>query len=179
MELYKKDNQISNSSLASFMPEGKTDFTLFSESGCLTDEGLQAIINDKLNEMQSLEASEHLAFCDKCLLRYTNALDTLPEDKLQTPETDIVKGVMQRIKERATRIFFNRYVTVVAAACFAIIMTATGIFGNLTNVGLDRHKQIENKIASNEKYSNFTSNTNEFVQELFGLTFIRDIGKGK
>ena len=36
-------------------------------SGCLTDEGLQALADGQLDELSRLEAAEHLAFCDACL----------------------------------------------------------------------------------------------------------------
>ena len=38
-------------------------------SGCLTNEGLQALADGQLDELSRLEAAEHLAFCDACLDR--------------------------------------------------------------------------------------------------------------
>ena len=43
-------------------------------TGCLTDEGLQALTAGGLDELARLEAAEHLAFCDRCLDRYTALL---------------------------------------------------------------------------------------------------------
>ena len=37
---------------------------LFLESGHLSGEGLDALIAGTLDELQSLEAAEHLSFCD-------------------------------------------------------------------------------------------------------------------
>ena len=47
---------------------------LFLQTGHLSDEGLQALIDGTLDEMQRLEAAEHLSFCDECLTRYTALL---------------------------------------------------------------------------------------------------------
>ena len=44
---------------------------LFNKEGHLTDEGLRAVVDGTLDEMGRLEASEHLSFCDSCLVRYT------------------------------------------------------------------------------------------------------------
>ena len=44
---------------------------LFDAEGHLTDEGLYALRDGTLDELGSLEAAEHLTFCDYCLLRYT------------------------------------------------------------------------------------------------------------
>ena len=47
---------------------------LFNKEGHLTDEGLRAVVDGTLDEMGRLEASEHLSFCDSCLVRYTELL---------------------------------------------------------------------------------------------------------
>ena len=47
---------------------------LFLENGHLSKEGLDALVAGTLDEMQSLEAAEHLSFCDACLLEYTQRL---------------------------------------------------------------------------------------------------------
>ena len=48
---------------------------LFNQDGCLTDYALSALIHDKpLDELERLELSEHLSFCDACIERYTAML---------------------------------------------------------------------------------------------------------
>ena len=47
---------------------------LFDKNGCLTDEGLQALQAGGLDELGRLETAEHLAYCDKCMDRYTALL---------------------------------------------------------------------------------------------------------
>ena len=57
---------------------------LFDKNGCLTDEGLQALQAGGLDELGRLETAEHLAYCDKCMDRYTALLKA---DALETPRT--------------------------------------------------------------------------------------------
>ena len=45
---------------------------LFDPSGHLTDRALLALVrNEELDELARLELAEHLAYCDRCLQRYT------------------------------------------------------------------------------------------------------------
>lgn len=102
---------------------------LFQTDGHLTDAGLRAIIDGGPDELQSLdtlarlEASEHLAFCDDCLLRYTALLE---DDTLLAPEAPMKEPVMRRIRQRGRRILFSRYATVAAAAVLAVAMWMVG-----------------------------------------------------
>ena len=61
-------------------------------SGCLTDEGLQALADGQLDELSRLEAAEHLAFCDACLDRYTALL---AGPMIVQPPQDLQKPVWQ------------------------------------------------------------------------------------
>ena len=99
---------------------------LFLQTGHLSDEGLQALIDGTMDEMQRLEAAEHLSFCDECLARYTALLTG---DVLEEPEQDVTLPVMRRLRRRAVKIAWNRY----AAAAAAVVITAglwySGVFG--------------------------------------------------
>lgn len=99
---------------------------LFLQTGHLSDEGLQALIDGTLDEMQRLEAAEHLSFCDECLTRYTALLTG---DVLEEPEQDVTLPVMRRLRRRAVKNVWNRY----AAASAAVVITAglwySGVFG--------------------------------------------------
>ena len=55
---------------------------LFDAKGCLSEEGLQALVGGQLDETQRLEAAEHLAYCDRCMDRYTALLT---DDVLEQP----------------------------------------------------------------------------------------------
>lgn len=98
---------------------------LFLQSGHLSDEGLQALVDGTLDEMQRLEAAEHLSFCDECLARYTGLLTG---DVLEQPEQDVTLPVMRRLRRRAAKSVWNRY----AAAAAAVVITAglwySGVF---------------------------------------------------
>ena len=74
---------------------------LFNKEGHLTDEGLRAVVDGTLDEMGRLEASEHLSFCDSCLVRYT---ELLADDTLLVPETPLTPTVLARVRRRAVRI---------------------------------------------------------------------------
>ena len=95
---------------------------LFNKEGHLTDEGLRAVVDGTLDEMGRLEASEHLSFCDSCLVRY---------DTLLVPETPLTPTVLARVRRRAVRVFFNRYTRVAAVAAFAVVLWGTGVFNSL------------------------------------------------
>ena len=60
---------------------------LFDQNGCLTEEGLHAVIGGQLDELGRLEAAEHLSYCDKCMDRYTALLtaDVLEEPPSTCP----------------------------------------------------------------------------------------------
>ena len=66
----------------------------FRKDGCLSDEGLHALIAGQLDELGRLEAAEHLAYCDKCTDRYTALLTA---DALSDPPRGVRRTVMGTI----------------------------------------------------------------------------------
>ena len=107
--------------------------TLFHENGHVTEEGLKALTNGELNELHSLEASEHLGFCSACLEQYLALLETAP---LMEPQTPLRENVMRRIGKKAKRVLFSRYATVAVAASLVLAMWGSGFMGTL--LGSDR-----------------------------------------
>lgn len=97
-------------------------------SGCLTDEGLQALADGQLDELSRLEAAEHLAFCDACLDRYTALL---AGPMIVQPPQDLQKPVWQRIRSQMFRVLTNRYATVAAAVAIAFCLWGSGLFQGL------------------------------------------------
>ena len=97
-------------------------------SGCLTDEGLQALANGQLDELSRLEAAEHLAFCDACLDRYTALL---AGPVIVQPPQDLQKPVWQRIRSQMFRVLTNRYATAAAAVAIAFCLWGSGLFQGL------------------------------------------------
>ena len=98
---------------------------LFLKDGHLSEEGLQGIIEGSLDEMQSLEAAEHLSFCDKCLVRYTNLLEGV---ELLEPLVPMKEPVLQRLKRKSKNIIFGKYIKIGAAACLAVTLWSMGTF---------------------------------------------------
>lgn len=98
---------------------------LFDSEGHLTDGGLQAMCGGRLDELGSLDAAEHLTFCDRCLMRYTAMLESGP---LLAPAHDPAPKVQRELQMRSFRIFTNRYITVAAAVVLAFALWNVGVF---------------------------------------------------
>ena len=99
---------------------------LFDPNGHLTDDAFGALLRDEpLDEMERLEISEHLSFCDRCVERYAALLDG---SELLSPPEPVAPPVFRRIRERARKLFVNKYATAAAAACFAIMFWNIGLF---------------------------------------------------
>lgn len=95
----------------------------FDQNGCLTKEGLQAIVDGQLDELGRLEAAEHLAYCDKCMDRYTALLTA---DVLQDPPHSAHKAVMGTIWVRLMQNTWGRAAVAGVAAVLALTMWRTG-----------------------------------------------------
>ncbi|MGN0983372.1 MAG: hypothetical protein ACI4OI_00905 [Gemmiger sp.] len=100
---------------------------LFDEDGHLTGAGLDALMQSALDEWGSLEAAEHLTFCDRCLLRYTALVESMPEG-LQAPMRDLIPQVQSLMRLRSFRIMTNRYVSTAAAVVLAFSLWRFGAF---------------------------------------------------
>lgn len=104
-------------STSSDIRAGSSQPELFTADGHLTDLAFKLLIDEQLDSLQSLEVSEHLSFCDRCLERYTEILcsdapvdlDTgqeLPEVvHLMEPPASLHDSVMQTIQNK-TRVFY-------------------------------------------------------------------------
>ena len=99
---------------------------LFSKDGCLTDEGLQALIHEELDEMSRLEAAEHLDFCDKCVERYS---EMLTADLEIAPPEELSPAILQRIRRKVRMLFVNRFTQVSVAAVLALVLWG-GLYHN-------------------------------------------------
>lgn len=121
---------------------------LFREDGHLTDEGLQAVVDGDLSELSRLETSEHLSFCDECLVRYLALLEETP---LLVPETPVRTGVMQRLKRRARTILFSRYATVAAAVCLVVAMWGSGFFQSISSRAEERNTRPDTGVTTSQE----------------------------
>ena len=107
---------------------------LFDQNGCLTEEGLHAVIGGQLDELGRLEAAEHLAYCDKCTDRYTALLTA---DALADPPRDVRRTVMSTIWVRLMQSTYGRAAVAGVAAVLALTMWRTGALTFVTDHGSD------------------------------------------
>ena len=93
---------------------------LFTNSGHLAEEALQALVLDQdLTELERLEIAEHLAYCDRCLQRYTVLLTDVPP---RSPEVSCQPALWRRIRQRTIHVFTSRYAAAAAAVALALTM---------------------------------------------------------
>lgn len=94
--------------------------TVFRGDGHLSGEALTALARneDLFDDLERLEAAEHLAFCDDCLQRYMALLEA--EAALLVPEHSCQKTLWARIRSRALRSVVSRYATAAAAVTLAL-----------------------------------------------------------
>ena len=105
---------------------------LFDKNGCLTDEGLQALQAGGLDELGRLETAEHLAYCDKCMDRYTALLTA---DALETPPHSAHKAVMAAVWVRLMQNTWGRAAVAGVAAVLAFTMWRSGTVEQLQTLG--------------------------------------------
>ena len=139
---------------------------LFRHDGHLTDEALAALVTGMpLDETARLEMAEHLAYCDLCLQRYTDALADAP---LLVPEHSCRESLWRRVRVRTVRIFTNRY----AAAAAGIVLALTLVWGSgyegfrLPELPEDRPTVSDGLRKWNESLDSAMSGINEFFDGL-------------
>lgn len=131
---------------------------LFDENGHLTKYAFWLLSKGEPDELQRLEIAEHLSYCDECVENYTQ---TLTEDVLISPEESLLYCVMAKIKNRARKLFMNRYATAAVAACFAMVLWTSGTF-SINHVKQRENTLYDMKIKTNE----FSYKTEQFTQNL-------------
>ena len=98
---------------------------LFHKNGCLTDEGLQALVNGELDELGRLEAAEHLSYCNRCLDRYTALLTG---DVIEQPAHSVAVPVIRSIWVRLMQNTWGRAAVAGVAAALALTFWSAGVF---------------------------------------------------
>ena len=136
---------------------------LFDDRGHLTGAGLNAMESGSLDELGSLEAAEHLSFCDACLNRYTNWLEAMPQ-ALLSPARDIAPQVQNLLRMRSIRVFTNKYVSIAAAVILAFALWNFGAF----NISTGAAQRGVDRLAEGPRFS-----ISQSIQQ-----FIGGIGKG-
>ena len=114
--------------------------TVFRDDGHLRVEALAALAGntDQLDELERLEAAEHLAFCDDCLQRYTELLED--EAVLLVPERSCQKTLWSRIRSRALSGFVSRSATAAAAVALALTVLWGGRGADFTCSALPENR---------------------------------------
>lgn len=107
---------------------------LFRDDGCLTDEGLRALVGSRLDELGRLEAAEHLSYCDHCMDRYTALLT---EDVLETPPRSMKGTIMTTIWVRMMQNTYGRIAVAGVAAVLALTMWRSGMIRNILDLGAE------------------------------------------
>lgn len=98
---------------------------LFNNEGHLTRQGLQAMLGGQLDELQSLEAAEHLAFCSFCMQQY---LELLTPKELVSPPHDLELPVARGVRQKQRHALSRRYATAAAAAAISLTLWGVGAF---------------------------------------------------
>ena len=112
-------------------------YDLFDKDGHLTDYALNKLISEDLNEVERLEVSEHLSFCDKCVDRYCSLLTDENELSITEDRTDMI---MTEIRRKKLRDSIRRYATAAAAVIIGCIFWYSGAIDILS-------KNIQNKMT--------------------------------
>lgn len=99
--------------------------SIFNQYGHITSEGFSLLTTEKADELQRLELSEHLSFCDKCLEQYLNEMEKIP--LLQT-EQSIAQRVIKRVKSKTAFFTQKQFGRAVVAASIAMVLWSTGAF---------------------------------------------------
>ena len=105
---------------------------LFDQNGCLTEEGLHAVIGGQLDELGRLEAAEHLSYCDKCMDRYTALLTA---DVLEEPPRSARGAVMGTIWVRLMQNTWGRAAVAAVAAVLTLTMWRSGTLKQILSTG--------------------------------------------
>lgn len=142
---------------------------LFDAKGCLTDEGLEALIGGRLDELSRLEAAEHLSFCDRCLDRYTALLT--PE-VLETPTHSVAMPVIRAVWVRVMQTTWGRGAVAGIAAVLALTFWSSGVFQTPENLRVHREQQTavvqqQEDEAEQEPQQGLVRRTWEACQEIF------------
>lgn len=160
---------------------------LFTADGHLTDQAFSLLLSEQLDQLQSLEVSEHLSFCDQCLERYTSilcgeisldsneAVEPSPAqpivsqpaaDHLLEPPPQLLPSVMQQLAHR-TRIFYlHKFTSLAVAASLALVFWTGGIFSNGRLSGAV-NSLVNDLHVSSQTILEHTGNISQSVNDFF------------
>ncbi len=152
--------------------ERPTERRLFDdETGCLTDGALEGLMEGSLDELQRLEVSEHLSYCDACVERYTALL--ADGVLLEAPEL-MKQSVLAALRRKAAKVFVNRYFHMAVAASLTLVLWGSGVFNSFGEVRLVRPPEERNPEASiswrlNSFASDVSDGVTDFMDQLITI----------
>ena len=152
--------------------ERPTERRLFDdETGCLTDGALAGLMEGSLDELQRLEVSEHLSYCDACVERYTALL--ADGVLLEAPEL-MKQSVLAALRRKAAKVFVNRYFHMAVAASLTLVLWGSGVFNSFGEVRLVRPPEARNPEASiswrlNSFASEVSDGVTDFMDQLITI----------
>lgn len=138
---------------------------LFDTAGCLTQSGLEALREDRLDDLGRLEAAEHLTFCDRCLARYTALLESI---QLSAPMRDLIPQVQALMRMRTFRVMTNRYVSVAAAIVLVLALWRFGLFGAAPAAAPEEMEQARPKASISHMLGDAINGASEGLQNVLG-----------
>lgn len=138
---------------------------LFDTAGCLTQSGLEALRDDRLDDLGRLEAAEHLTFCDRCLARYTALLESI---QLSAPMRDLIPQVQALMRLRAFRVMTNRYVSAAAAIALALALWRFGMFGGVPGTAPRPQEEPRQKASISQMLSDTLNGASQGLQNVLG-----------
>lgn len=142
-------------------------------TGCLTGFALQSLMDGSLGELERLEVSEHLSYCDLCVERYAALLadDTL----MEAPEL-LRQSVLTQLRRKLAKIFVDRYFHMGVAACLTLVLWSTGVFATFGELALtppkierpviDQKEQISISRRLDDFAAGIGDNLDSFVEQL-------------
>lgn len=139
---------------------------IFRHDGHLTDNAVAALAaGEPLDETARLEMAEHLAYCDLCLQRYTDALAGAP---LLVPERSCRESLWRRVRARTIRIFTSRYAAAVAGVVLALTLVWGSGYGSfrLPELPEDRPTVSDGLRKWNESLDSAMAGVNNFFDGL-------------
>lgn len=138
---------------------------LFDTAGCLTQSGLEALRDDRLDDLGRLEAAEHLTFCDRCLARYTALLESI---QLSAPMRDLIPQVQALMRLRTFRVMTNRYVSAAAAIALALALWRFGMFGGVPGTAPRPQEEPRQKASISRMLSDTLNGASQGLQNVLG-----------
>lgn len=112
----------------------------FDEKGCITPQALLRVVQgEEMSQLERLEISEHLSFCDHCLKEYSRLLT---QETLMEPSKPLADHFLKRLKKKVERLVFRRVTAAALAAGFALAFVFSDAFV-LTCTQFEREERLQ------------------------------------